>query len=124
VKRQENLRKNKQDMESAPSVVEQVQAVVVALLGGDPGSDGTLTSEPPGEKPIDGHGPSSFACSFDEDHVPATHGVFVVSLPTVPKQGGSKPGRASRCHRLPVLETAPLALPLVQPAGYLYLILS
>jgi hypothetical protein len=123
VKRQENLRKNKQDMESAPSVVEQAQAVVVALLGGDPGSDGTLTSEPLGEKPIGGHGPSSFACSFDEDHVPTRHGVFVLSLPTIHKQGGSKPGRALRCHCPPVLETAPLALPLVRPAGYLYLIL-
>ncbi len=113
MKRQENLRKNKQDMETAPSVVEQVQAVDIALLGGDPGSDGTLTSESPGEKPIDGHGPSSFTCLFDEDHVPTSHGVFVVSLPTVPKQGGSKPGRASCCHRPPVLETAPLALLLV-----------
>jgi hypothetical protein len=78
-----------------------------------PGSDGTFTSEPPGEKLINGHGKSSSASLFDEDHVSTTHAVFVVSLPTVPKQGGSKPGRASRCHRPPVLETAPLALPLV-----------
>ncbi len=88
------------------------------LHGGEPGSDGTLTSEPPGETPINGHGTSSSACSFDEDHVPTTHAVFVVSLPTIPKQGGSKSGRTLSCHRSPVLETAHLASSLVRPVGY------
>jgi hypothetical protein len=42
-----------------------------------------------------------------------------LSSPSQPSlnRGGSKPGRASHCHHPPVLETAPLALPLVRPAG-------
>ncbi len=88
------------------------------MHGGEPGSDGTLTSKPPGETPINGHGTSSSACLFDEDHVPTTHAVFVISLPTVPKQGGSKSVRTLSCHRPPVLEMAHLVSSLVRPAGY------
>jgi hypothetical protein len=82
------------------------------------GSDGTRTCHnSTGVKPIAEQGASSYACSFDADCVSTTKAVFVFPLSSNSTKGGSKPGRASSCHRPPVLETAHLASPLVQPAG-------
>ncbi len=86
--------------------------------GGEHGSDGTHTCHnSTGDKPIVEQGASSYACSFDEDCVSTTKAVFVFSLSSNYKKGGSKPGRALSCHRPPVCEAAHLALPLVRPAG-------
>jgi len=82
------------------------------------GSDGTHTCHnSTGVKPIAGQGASSYACSLNADCLSTTKAVFVFPLSSNSTKGGSKPGRASSCHRPPVLETAHLALPLVQPAG-------
>ena len=48
--------------------------------------------------------------SFKEDCISPPHAVFIFSLSSNSERGGSKPGRASSCHRPSVLETAHLAL--------------
>ena len=86
--------------------------------GGEYGSNGTLTRRSLGVKTIVEHDTNSYACSFDKDSVSTTHAVVVFPLSSSnSNKGGSKPGRASSCHRPPVLEAAHLALPLVRPAG-------
>ena len=81
--------------------------------GGDSGSDGTLTRRSSDVKTIIEHGTNSYACLFDDDSVSTTHAVFVFPLSSNSNKGGSKHGRASSCHRPPVLEAAHLAPPLV-----------
>ncbi len=72
------------------------------------------------QAPINKQSMSSYACLFDKDCIStSSHAVFVFSLSTNSESGGSKSGTASSCHRTPVLETAHLALLLVQPAGSL-----
>ena len=84
------------------------------------GSMGPMAPSPAAHrvsKPIVEHGANYYACSFYEDCASTMPAVFVLSLSTTPNTRGNKPGRASSCHRPPVLETAHLASSLVQPAG-------
>jgi len=85
--------------------------------GESAGSDGTLTRCSSGVKTIAEHGANSYVCAFDKNCTSTMPAVFVPSLSTTPNTRGNKPGRASSCHRPPVLETAHLASLLVRPAG-------